>query len=287
MLQPVTFDLEDLVRQWTACCGASLARTSSCALSVRTPPFRARRCRKDRAGRHEPRRQRTRRHAGRRPAHAPPGTLRPGMMPTNANGARRVSSCLRHRHRHGNGRSDDGQALSPSSRRKKSAKARDWGLPPSTESSKEQRADHVESTVGRGTPSPSSFPACRDGGRRDDDTGQAKPVRGTERILLVEDDDSVRRYVCSILESAGYTVFSAESGVAALDKLRTLPKPPDLLLQRTSSCQGCAGRVLAQDVTSRFPGVRVILMSGYAEVVAGVPRRLTPISTWSRNRSLP
>jgi two-component system cell cycle sensor histidine kinase/response regulator CckA len=106
--------------------------------------------------------------------------------------------------------------------------------------------------------------------RRDDEAGQAKPVRGTERILLVEDDDSVRRYVCSILESAGYTVFSAEAGVAALDKLRSLPEPPDLLLTDVIM-PGMDGRVLAQDVTLRFPAVRVLLMSGYAEVVAGVP----------------
>jgi CheY-like chemotaxis protein len=102
------------------------------------------------------------------------------------------------------------------------------------------------------------------------ETGLARPGRGTETILLVEDDDSVRRYVNAILQTAGYTVVSTESGAAALEKALSLAKPPDLLLTDVIM-PGMDGRVLAQEVTLRFPEMRVIFMSGYAEVAAGLP----------------
>ena len=97
-----------------------------------------------------------------------------------------------------------------------------------------------------------------------------KPGGGTERILLVEDDDSVRRFVRSTLEGAGYTVFSAESGTAALEKLNEMATPPDLLLTDVVM-PGMDGRVLAHDITQRLPGTRVLFISGYSDVSAEHP----------------
>ncbi|HEX5856300.1 MAG TPA: PAS domain S-box protein, partial [Thermoanaerobaculia bacterium] len=45
----------------------------------------------------------------------------------------------------------------------------------------------------------------------------AAPTKGTETILMVEDDDGVRRLACRVLESLGYTVLCAESGPEALE----------------------------------------------------------------------
>ncbi len=103
------------------------------------------------------------------------------------------------------------------------------------------------SEVGRGTtfsvflPRASGKAAVREGS---DTGGQVKPGRGTETVVLVEDDDSVRRYVSSILVTAGYTVLSAETGAAALEKLRSLSEPPDLLLTDVIM-PGMDGRALA------------------------------------------
>ncbi len=102
------------------------------------------------------------------------------------------------------------------------------------------------------------------------ETKPAKSSRGTERILFVEDDESVRQYVKSILETAGYTVYSEETGMAAIEKLDSLPEPPDLLLTDVIM-PGMDGRILAKEVTRRSPGIPVIFMSGYAEVAAGLP----------------
>ena len=55
-------------------------------------------------------------------------------------------------------------------------------------------------------------------------------LRGAETILLVEDDEAVRRISLSILESGGYTVMAAAGGVEALRKLSGSSRIPDLLV---------------------------------------------------------
>jgi PAS domain S-box-containing protein len=101
--------------------------------------------------------------------------------------------------------------------------------------------------------------------------------RGTEKVLLVEDDESVRRFVKTVLANAGYTVFAADSGMAAIEKLESLPSLPDLLLTDVIM-PGMDGRVLAEEVTRRLPGIRLMFMSGYADLGGAhpVPRPADP-----------
>lgn len=56
--------------------------------------------------------------------------------------------------------------------------------------------------------------------RRDSGTPRRAPPRGTETVLLVEDDDAVRRFVRGVLERNGYTVFEAASGPDAVNVAR-------------------------------------------------------------------
>ena len=51
-------------------------------------------------------------------------------------------------------------------------------------------------------------------------TPRRKPPRGTEIVLLVEDDEAVRRFVRRVLEQNGYTVFEAASGQEAVNVAR-------------------------------------------------------------------
>jgi len=128
------------------------------------------------------------------------------------------------------------------------------------------------SEVGRGTTFTIYLPHASQGAadREGAELGPAKPQRGTEIILLVEDDESVRRFVKTILETAGYTVEVADSGLVAIEKLESMAGTPDLLLTDVIM-PGMDGRVLAQEVLRRSPGTRLIYMSGYAEVAAGLP----------------
>ena len=90
--------------------------------------------------------------------------------------------------------------------------------------------------------------------------------RGAETILLVEDDEAVRRITLSILESGGYTVVSAAGGAEALRELSESSLTPDLLVTDVVM-PGMNGKELAHSVRTKFPRTRVLFVSGYAESV--------------------
>ncbi len=87
---------------------------------------------------------------------------------------------------------------------------------------------------------------------------------GSERILLVEDDDMVREFVEVMLRGLGYRVIahsSAETALAAVDA----GFQPQLLLADVMLRGVVSGAQLAQQVMQRCPFTRVLYMSGYAE----------------------
>jgi CheY-like chemotaxis protein len=86
---------------------------------------------------------------------------------------------------------------------------------------------------------------------------------GSEVVLVVEDEDTVRKLVRHLLESKGYEVLEARDGVEALaicEKHRHI----DLLLTDFKMPK-MGGRELAEKATPLHPGIRVILMSGYTD----------------------
>jgi PAS domain S-box-containing protein len=89
-------------------------------------------------------------------------------------------------------------------------------------------------------------------------------LRGSEVILLVEDDEAVRRIVVSILETGGYVVVSEKSGAEALKRLAELQQGPDLLITDVVM-PGMDGRDVARNFNARYPSIPVLLISGYTE----------------------
>lgn len=87
--------------------------------------------------------------------------------------------------------------------------------------------------------------------------------KGTGTILLVEDDDMLCRVTRQSLESLGYTVMAATSPAGALAILDGSCPAFDLLLTDVVM-PGMNGRQLSEIVSSRFPEIRVVFMSGYA-----------------------
>ena len=85
-----------------------------------------------------------------------------------------------------------------------------------------------------------------------------------ETILVVEDDADLRTLAVSLLHDSGYTVLEAGGGAAALQQLETA-RGVNLLLTDVVLPDGMSGRVLADEVQRRFPGIRVLYMSGYTE----------------------
>jgi CheY-like chemotaxis protein len=106
----------------------------------------------------------------------------------------------------------------------------------------------------------------RTSGKRENvkaDSGKAD-ARGTELILLVEDDIGVRRMVATILESSGYTVLEAANASAALAIFNNRPDEIDMLLTDVVM-PGMSGRVLAEQITSVRADMPVLYMSGYTD----------------------
>jgi two-component system, cell cycle sensor histidine kinase and response regulator CckA len=88
--------------------------------------------------------------------------------------------------------------------------------------------------------------------------------RGTERILLVDDEESLVDVGRAILESLGYEVAAAANGAEALEIFRKNPDHFDLVITDYTMPK-MTGADLATEVMHMRPGIRVILCTGYTE----------------------
>lgn len=91
-----------------------------------------------------------------------------------------------------------------------------------------------------------------------------KILTGRETILVVEDEASLRKPVVKWLSLAGYQVFEAEDGPAALQVWRNRDGDLDLLLTDMVMPGGMNGLELAEALLQMKPRLPVILMSGYS-----------------------
>jgi CheY-like chemotaxis protein len=94
-------------------------------------------------------------------------------------------------------------------------------------------------------------------------TGAFRIIQGTETILLVEDDEQVRRFALSQLKSLGYNVLQAHNGVEAMELIEGNERI-DLLFTDVVM-PGMSGRQLADSARRRRPGLKVLFTSGYNE----------------------
>jgi PAS domain S-box-containing protein len=101
------------------------------------------------------------------------------------------------------------------------------------------------------------------------DSASLPPLpRGTEVLLLVEDDGAVRQLMTRLLTGQGYRVFAFESGQRALQWLESTTESIDLLVTDVIM-PGMNGKQLADAVVGARPGTRVLYASGYtANVIA-------------------
>jgi PAS domain S-box-containing protein len=88
--------------------------------------------------------------------------------------------------------------------------------------------------------------------------------RGTETILLVEDDGEVRQLARELLELHGYRVIMAADGREALDLLAEADPPVDVVLSDVVMPR-MGGRELLSEIRRRWPAMRVVFSSGYPD----------------------
>jgi CheY-like chemotaxis protein len=123
----------------------------------------------------------------------------------------------------------------------------------------------VYSEIGHGTTFKIYLPGINDSVENPKWKGdRTEGYSGTETILLVEDEDIVRKLVNEILTANGYNVLEASGGKAALEVCRSYDGPIHMLLTDLIM-PGISGTELRSSVVKQFPEIKVLFMSGYTD----------------------
>jgi signal transduction histidine kinase len=124
----------------------------------------------------------------------------------------------------------------------------------------------VQSELGHGATFKIYFPRVEQAITVQKKTVEAVPLlRGTETLLLVEDDPAVRHLAGSILEAQGYTVLSANNGQDALRVVREHKSPPICLVITDVIMPVMNGKVMAEWLKITYPGIKILFTSGYTD----------------------
>ncbi|RIA55826.1 hybrid sensor histidine kinase/response regulator [Dichotomicrobium thermohalophilum] len=130
---------------------------------------------------------------------------------------------------------------------------------------------YVDSREGEGTTFSIYLPRHVEEPAEDSAQGEAdgadkkrKDLTGQGTILLVEDEEAVRRFAARALESRGYNVLKATTGVEALDVLAEHGREVDLVISDVMMPE-MDGPKLLQQMRKTLPDMKVIFISGYAE----------------------
>ena len=126
----------------------------------------------------------------------------------------------------------------------------------------------VSSEPGRGSTFAIILPRTTETVAPPAETSESKLLQGSETVLLVEDEDEVRRLVRRVLESSGYIVLEARNGADAMSEARLRTGPIHLLLTDVVMPR-MSGPELARQLSLERPGMRVLYLSGHpSEMVA-------------------
>jgi DNA-binding response OmpR family regulator len=122
----------------------------------------------------------------------------------------------------------------------------------------------VYSEPGHGTTFKIYLPLVKDEAAIEPSVMAPSVARGTETILLVEDDDALREMIREILEMEGYMVLVAGNGREALAMCEEHPGQIDLLITDVVMPE-LSGRELAERLSHKFSQLKVLFMSGYTD----------------------
>ena len=123
----------------------------------------------------------------------------------------------------------------------------------------------AQSEVGRGTTFSIYLPRVEEPAEIAGVTRAAQSATGgSETVLLVEDEESVRQLVRETLEAKGYKVLEADHGAAALQIASDYHGPIDMLITDVVM-PGMSGRELSEQLSASDPDIKILYLSGYTE----------------------
>jgi CheY-like chemotaxis protein len=123
----------------------------------------------------------------------------------------------------------------------------------------------ASSTPGQGTEFSIALPRSHQPPRSVSAPQALELPRGSETVLVVEDDQAVRELAVRVLRTQGYRVYEAADGAAALSRVMELGDAPIDLLFTDIILPQMRGQELADRLMERRPGLAVLLASGYGD----------------------
>ncbi len=124
----------------------------------------------------------------------------------------------------------------------------------------------VYSEKGKGTTFKVYFPAAKGIARKSPDRqGRATKIsRGSETVLVVEDNEELREFMRTFLVENGYTVLTAREGEEGLAAFERQPSNISLIISDIVMPK-MSGKALKEAVDKRFPGRKFLFISGYTD----------------------
>jgi len=132
----------------------------------------------------------------------------------------------------------------------------------------EQCGGHISfsSDVGKGTTFRTYFPRVAEPLDSDTRLSKAGPLpRGTETLLVVEDDPAVRHLARGVLEAQGYEVLSAANGQDALRVMHEHKGAPVRLVVTDVMMPLMGGKAMAEWLKTTYPELQILFTSGYTD----------------------
>ena len=129
----------------------------------------------------------------------------------------------------------------------------------------------VSSEPGKGTTFDVFFPAGKEKAvsERKETVATGPVAGGTETILIVEDEETLREMACDILKDCGYRILEASTGRQALEVWNQSAGEIDLVLTDMVMPEGISGVDLAEWLLADRPDLKIIFTSGYSSTEIG------------------
>jgi len=124
----------------------------------------------------------------------------------------------------------------------------------------------IDSVVGKGTTVDVLFPIAAPEKTGTAETASGRKAMPARKVLLVDDDQSVRHVTAELLNEFGHDLVECQDGRSALERLTADPSID--ILVADLAMPGMNGLELAQAAHERRPGLPILLITGFAERVA-------------------